>query len=80
MAKRAKGSFDFCLKQEGILSATWNDNIVVSLVSTFDSVMAVMKATRWIAKEKQKKQVDQPFTGGSVQPLYGRQRPHGPKH
>ena len=56
MAKRAKGSFDFCLEQgEGILLATWNDNRVVSFVSTFDLVMPVTKATRWIAKEKQKK-------------------------
>ena len=63
MAKSARGSFDFCLEQgEGILLATWNDNTVVSLVSTVDPVMPVTKATRWIAKEKQKKQVDQSFT------------------
>ena len=62
MAKRPRGSFDFCLKQgEGIALTTWNDNTVVSLVSTADPVMPVVKSTRWIAKEAQKKQVDQSF-------------------
>ena len=62
MAKRPTGSFDFCLEQgEGIALTTWNDNTVVSLVSTLDPVMSVMKTTRWIAKDEQKKQVDQPF-------------------
>ena len=32
-----------------------------SLVSTVDPVMPIVKATRWIAKDEQKKQVDQPF-------------------
>ena len=37
MAKRPRGSFDFCLEQgEGIALTTWNDNTVVSLVSTVD--------------------------------------------
>ena len=63
MAERPRGSFDFCLEQgEGIVLATWNHNTDVSLVSTVDPVMPVMKATRWIAEEKQKKQIDQPFT------------------
>ena len=62
MAKRRRGSFDFCLKQrEGVALTTWNDNTVVSLVSTVDPVMPIVKATRWIAKDTQKKQVDQPF-------------------
>ena len=62
MAKRPRGSFDFCLKQgEGIALTTWNDNTVVSLVSTVDPVMPIVKATRWIAEDAQKKQVDQPF-------------------
>ena len=34
----------------------------MSLVSIVDPVMPVMKATRWITKEKQKKQINQPFT------------------
>ena len=59
MAKRPRGSFDFCLKQgEGNVLTTWNDNTVVSLVSTVDPVMPIVKATRWIAKYAQKKQVD----------------------
>ena len=58
MAKRPRGSFDFCLKQgEGIALTTWNDNTVVSLVSTVVPVMPIVKATRWIAKDAQKKQV-----------------------
>ena len=32
-----------------------------SLVSAVDPVMPIVKATRWIAKDPQKKQVDQPF-------------------
>ena len=40
---------------------TWNDNTVVSLVSTVDPVMPIVKATRWIAKDAREKQVDQPF-------------------
>ena len=32
-----------------------------SLVSAVDPVMPIVKATRWIAKDAQKKQVDQPF-------------------
>ena len=32
-----------------------------SLVSTFDLVMPIVKATGWIAKDAQKKQEDQPF-------------------
>ena len=32
-----------------------------SLVSAVDPVMSIVKATRWIAKDAQKKQVDQPF-------------------
>ena len=63
MGKRPRGSFDFCLEEgERIVLATWNDSTVVSQVSTVDPVMPVMKATRWIAKEKQKKLIDQPFT------------------
>ena len=63
MAKRARGSFDFCLEQgERILLGTGNDNTIVSLGSTFNPVIPVPKATRWIARKKQKKQVDQPFT------------------
>ena len=46
---------------EGIALTTWNDNTVLSLVSTVDPVMPIVKATRWIAKDAQKKQVDQPF-------------------
>ena len=62
MAKRPRGSFDFCLKQrEGIALTTWNDNTVVSLVSTVDLVMPIVKATRWIAKDTQNKQVNQLF-------------------
>ena len=62
MAKRPRGSFDFCLKQgDGIALTTCNDNTVVSLVSTFDPVMPIVNTTRWIAKDAQKKQVDQPF-------------------
>ena len=52
MAKRLRGSFDFCLKQgEGIALTTCNNNTVVSLVSTVDPVMPIAKATRWIAKD-----------------------------
>ena len=62
MAKRPRGSFDFCLKQgEEIALTAWNDNTVVSLVSPVDPVMPIVKATRWIAKDAQKKQVDQHF-------------------
>ena len=62
MAKRPRGSFDFCLEQgERIVLTTWNDNTVVSLVSTVDPVMPIVKATRWIAKDARKKQVGQPF-------------------
>ena len=62
MAKRPRGNFEFCLEQgEGIALTTWNDNIVVSLMSTVDPAMPIVKATRWIAKDAQKKQVDQPF-------------------
>ena len=56
MAKRPRGSFDFCLEQgEGIALTTWNDNTVVLLVSAVDPVMPIVKATRWIAKDAQKK-------------------------
>ena len=62
MAKRPRGSFDFCLEQgEGIALTTWNDNTVVLLVSTVDPVMHIVKTTCWIAEDAQKKQVDQPF-------------------
>ena len=62
MAKRPRDNFDFCLAQEeGIALAAWNDNTIVSLVSTVDPVMPIVKATRWIAKDVQKKQLDQPF-------------------
>ena len=59
---------------------TWNDNTVASLVSTVDPVMPVIKVTRWIAKEKQKKTERSIFYCIPVQPFYGRSRPHGPKH
>ena len=60
MTKRSRGSFNFCLEQgEGIALITWND--IVSLVSTVDPVMPIVKTTRWIAKDAQKKQVDQSF-------------------
>ena len=55
MAKRSRGSFDFCLERNGIVLVTWNDSTVVSLVSTVDLTQPVTKATHWIAKEKQKK-------------------------
>ena len=46
MAKRPRGSFDFCLKQgERISLTTWNDKTVVSLASTVDPVMPIVKAT-----------------------------------
>ena len=76
MAKCPRGSFDFCLKQgEGIALTTWNDNTIVSLVSTVDPAMSIVKATRWIAKDAQKKQVDQPFMVFQYNHLH---RPHGP--
>ena len=64
MAKRPRGSFDFCLEQgEGIALTTWNDNTVVLLASAVDPVMPIVKTTRWIAKDAQKKKetVDQSF-------------------
>ena len=62
MAKRPRGSFDFCLEHgERIALTTWNDNTVVSLVSTVDPVTPILKAIHWIAKDAQKKKVDQPF-------------------
>ena len=52
MAKRPRSIYDFCLKQgEGIALTTWNNNTVVSLVSTVDPAMPIVKATRWIAKD-----------------------------
>ena len=62
MAERPRGSFDFSLEQGGgIALPTWNDNTIVSLVSTVDPVMPIVKATRWIAKDAPKKQVYQFF-------------------
>ena len=62
MAKRPRDLFDFCLKQgEGIALTTWKNNTVVSLVSSVDPVMPIVKANCWIAKDAQKKQVDQLF-------------------
>ena len=47
MAKSPRGRFDLCHEQgEEIVLATRNDNTVVSLMSTVDPVMPVMKATR----------------------------------
>ena len=39
----------------------WNDNTVVTQVSAVNPFTLIMKATRCIAKEAQKKQVNQPF-------------------
>ena len=62
MAERPRGSSDFCHEQgEGIALTACNENTVVSLVSTVDPVTPIVQATRWIAKDAQKKQVDQPF-------------------
>ena len=53
-----------------------------SLVSAVDPVMPIVKATPWIAKDAQKKQVDQPFmVSQSSHFMDGIDyRLHGPKH
>ena len=62
MTKSPKDSFDYCLeKGKEIALTNWNDNTVVTLVSTVNPVTPFVKAIRWIAKEALKKQFDQPF-------------------
>ena len=51
-----------------------------SLVSVVHPVMPIVKATRWIAKDAQKKTSGLTFHGVPVQPFYWWCRPHGPKH
>ena len=61
MKKKERGYFDYTTDRNNCTITSWNDNRIVLMVSTCDSVYPIQQANRWVSKEKKKIPVSQPY-------------------
>lgn len=61
LKKQSRGTFDYRTDTTtNCTVTTWNDNRVVTIVSSVDPVFPIGKANRWVSSEKRKIPVNQP--------------------
>ena len=62
MKKEVRGSYDYKRDpKSGLILVRWQDNNVVTVVSTVHGTFPLSKAPRWSRAEKSRVQLDQPF-------------------